>query len=353
MGKSHHTAGKGLQRMQRGDTAPCLQAAATQAELCLPWDARLSQRGERATCLWQDHWKNLPETAHLCCISPPVSLKLRDQHPQACTRWLRQQPNVQGDELPKRLLYFCGEMAAGRGCPGWATSPGASLQGFGGKSPSPVLLLCSQSQSHACPMQPKAPGLTSVCQRCHPSPLCPHSLAGGSSSQPWLVPGTAPAQPPTLYPSFFPSASGLLCWHFSPGTLDFVATLSSVMSGLYFKSLFMIFKKKHANSKENITNIPQKPPQEPCASSTQSSSRCIHRIPELLKKYLQDHRVQSNTTLPTQPRCEVPHLLIFSRASVPGALDSSNPLEPYPKPSSSENKGEGGCFLQTQLSNKL
>lgn len=71
----------------------------------------------------------------------------------------------------------------------------------------------------------------------------PHSLAGGSSFQPWLVPGTAPAQPPTLYPSVFPSAFGLLCWHFSPGTLDFVATLSSVMSGLYFKSFFMIFRK--------------------------------------------------------------------------------------------------------------
>lgn len=115
---------------------------------------------------------------------PPVSLKLRDQHPQACTLWLRQhqQPNVQGDELPKHSLCFCGEMAAGRGCPGWGISPGASLQGFGGNPPAPrASPLLSVHILHARPAQPKAPGLTSLCQQCHSPPCCPHSLAGGSS----------------------------------------------------------------------------------------------------------------------------------------------------------------------------
>lgn len=91
-----------------------------------------------------------------------------------------------------------------------------------------------------------------------PTLLPPFPGRGKQLPSPGRCQAPAPAQPPTLYPSAFPSASGLLCWHFSPETLDFVTTLSSVMSGLYFKSLFMLFKKKHATSKKNITKIPQK-----------------------------------------------------------------------------------------------
>lgn len=200
-----------------------------------------------------------------------------------------------GDELPKRLLCLCGEMAAGRGCPGWAISPGASLQGFGGQRP---CLPCCFSCLPSHPTHPKASGLPWLLQKCHPHPAAP--IPGRGKQLPALA--GARYQPqhslPPHYPSAFPSAFGLLCWHFSPETLDFVATLASVMSGLYFKSLFVLFKKTcHFQEKHN-KNLTKIPPQEPCASSTQSSSRCIHRVTESFHLESASKIIKSSQTPP-------------------------------------------------------
>jgi len=79
-------------------------------------------------------------------FSAPVSLTLRDQHPPACSRWLKQQQQLgaQGDELPKYLPSFSGETAAGRGCPDRGVSSRASMQCASVETHPPLaVLLCS------------------------------------------------------------------------------------------------------------------------------------------------------------------------------------------------------------------
>lgn len=137
-------------------------------------------------------WNSIPPA-----FSSPVSLKLKDQHPQACTRWLRQQqqPNVPGMSC-QSVCCVCVER--------WQLAGGALAGPSALEHPCKALV-----DNH-----PPCPGASPVC---HHTPhtqrhlgslgcarnalptLLPPFLAGGSSSQPWLVPGTSPST--TSHPS--------------------------------------------------------------------------------------------------------------------------------------------------------
>lgn len=210
---SPHTSPRFAEEPAWGHCSLLAGRSNTSSELCLARDSSGSSRiprGSGAPFQWQtrfegsgaclsQHGGNDPPASGRTSLkqifspafSPPVSLKLREQHPPTCTRWLRQQqqPNVRGDELPEHLLCFCGELAAGRGCPGWGSSLGASLQGFGGNPPSPP-----QSPSHT-PALGSQRHLDSLpCARnAIPHPAAPIPWQGEAVSLPWSVPGTNPS----------------------------------------------------------------------------------------------------------------------------------------------------------------
>lgn len=74
--------------------------------------------------------KTSPKHRTSPAFSPPVSPKLKDRHPRACSQWLeqQQQQGAQGDKLPKYLPDFSGETAAGRECRSPGVISRASIQ---------------------------------------------------------------------------------------------------------------------------------------------------------------------------------------------------------------------------------